>query len=274
MAADALTAPCPRRTKASAALLGAKRRPGPRLSPELGVTPWASPWTVESQALPEGFQPSQQPGAGRNGFPRRLFSPHSFGPSGQHTVSPPDPSHSLDPQQLRPATPDEPRKRVQVRSHPELFRAAPFRALLRRNMSRTASECRLSQFTTPPPRPACPAHGARRPRAADQEEKDQDNEERFWFGGAAHKRYRGRWVAGTAPVSQKRVGLNRQPPDGYGDSWCRPADEHARTAASRRARIGAMACSGALPTSGVASWHRPGARVPVFVSDETPCGTR
>jgi hypothetical protein len=104
------------------------------------------------------------------------------------------------------------------------------------------------------------------------------NEERFWFGGAAHKRCRGRWRVGTAPVSQKRVGLNRQPPDGYGDSWCRPADEHARTAASRRARIGAMAgamaCSGALPTSGVASWHRPGACVPMFASDETPCGMR
>jgi hypothetical protein len=35
------------------------------------------------------------------------------------------------------------------------------------------------------------------------------NEERFWLGGAAHRRGGGREKVETAPVSQKRVGLNR-----------------------------------------------------------------
>jgi hypothetical protein len=35
------------------------------------------------------------------------------------------------------------------------------------------------------------------------------NEERFWLGGAAHGRGGGHEKVGTAPVSQKRVGLNR-----------------------------------------------------------------
>jgi hypothetical protein len=38
-----------------------------------------------------------------------------------------------------------------------------------------------------------------------------DNEERFWVGGAAHKRRSCPSVAEAAPVSQKRVGLNRCP---------------------------------------------------------------
>jgi hypothetical protein len=36
------------------------------------------------------------------------------------------------------------------------------------------------------------------------------NEERFWLGGAADKSGRGREAVGSAPVSQKRVGLKRR----------------------------------------------------------------
>jgi transposase-like protein len=36
-----------------------------------------------------------------------------------------------------------------------------------------------------------------------------ENVERFWLGGAAHKRRRERVKVGAAPVSQKRVGLKR-----------------------------------------------------------------
>ena len=36
-----------------------------------------------------------------------------------------------------------------------------------------------------------------------------DNEERFLFGGAAYGRRHGGGLFGAAPVSEKRVGLNR-----------------------------------------------------------------
>ena len=37
------------------------------------------------------------------------------------------------------------------------------------------------------------------------------NEERFLLSGAAHRRCRGRTAFGAAPVSKKRIGLNRAP---------------------------------------------------------------
>jgi hypothetical protein len=43
-----------------------------------------------------------------------------------------------------------------------------------------------------------------------------DNEERFSLGGAAHWRIRGDSAVAAAPVSEKRVGLNRSPRQDYG----------------------------------------------------------
>jgi hypothetical protein len=39
----------------------------------------------------------------------------------------------------------------------------------------------------------------------------RDNEERFLLSGAAHRRCCGRTAFGAAPVSKKRIGLNRAP---------------------------------------------------------------
>jgi hypothetical protein len=42
------------------------------------------------------------------------------------------------------------------------------------------------------------------------------NEERFSLGGAAHERWDVSAKVQAAPVSEKRVGLNRSPRPGYG----------------------------------------------------------
>src|SRR5271170_7510136 len=43
-----------------------------------------------------------------------------------------------------------------------------------------------------------------------------DNEERFLLSGAAHKRWHGRAAVGAAPVSKRRIGLNRGPATAMG----------------------------------------------------------
>jgi hypothetical protein len=46
--------------------------------------------------------------------------------------------------------------------------------------------------------------------------QENGNEERFSLGGAAHERWDVSAKVQAAPVSEKRVGLNRSPRPGYG----------------------------------------------------------